>query len=261
MLIVSHKPLLFAWVLSAVLSSICHAEEFRYEHFFENPDRWTIGNAAPNVYASPTISSEEDSLKNQGLTFAFGNYEFEKALTLQYPDDSLDFYYSVNVHYYGGPFSSVGLGLLTLYGNTNIISGANGCKNGTFSAGLNTKAPARYYSFRSTVAYDVTLVKPVVSLAEVIGNQQDSEVHGKIAWDSQQKAFAVVFNINGSTSEPLILGSEVSITGLGISLDGSPSGSESVGNIVLIHHTEAPEPGTTTLFPMCGTLLCLRRKR
>lgn len=255
-----HKLILFAAVLSTILCWISNAEEVRYENFFAEPNKWTIGNADPSTYSSPTISSEGNYLKNQGLTFAFGNYEFEQALTLQYPDDSLDFYYAVNVHYSGGPYSSVGLGLLTLYGNTNIISGANGCNNGAFSAAINTDAPARYYSFRTVGAYDVTRIKPTVSLTDVISNQQDTVIHGKIAWDSQHEAFTAVFCVKDNTTTPIVLGSEVNITGLGISLDGSPSGSESVGNIVLIHHTDVPEPSIPALFLVATWLITFRRR-
>ena len=250
------------FTLTALLHySTTQAEEVRYDSFFSGDYAWELGTASGDAGFEPSISQKSDSIINAGLTYAYGNLRFEHAITLQNPTDSLEFYYTVNAHYSGGPYSSIGLGLLAIYGNTNIISGANGCENGEFSA-ITSTTSSSYYTFRSSGAYDVTKLdyKSAVTLKEVIGDQSASLIRGTISWDGEQ--FAVTFNANGRTTTPIQVAEKVVITGLGVTLDGSPLGEESLSNIVLIHRTGSiPEPSTGVLTLAGLGIAILRRRR
>ncbi len=245
-----------------LIASIAWAGVDNVENLIADADDWKLGFASSSS-AKPIFNATQGSISNQTPSISYGIYNFDTPLVLESEGDCLDFQFTLNIAYTGVPYgSSPGIGILTLYGDTNIHAGLGGIANGQFNATTSTEIGQNAFTFSSSHSSGTTNLAPTLSASNAIPKLQDSTISGHIKWNAEAQSFAVHFSIGEKEYGSLTLPDELRFTGLGFTLCGPGNSTATISNIMLNYSSGLiPEPSTSTLALAGITLLSLHRRR
>ena len=224
---------------------------------------WETGRADPTYHSAVDLDSANDAIcNNERLCYAI--YTFDQPVILSSFADTLTFSYTLNIAYSEWPlYGRMGNGILTMRGNVNIHSGLGGRQNGMFNAAVTDNEPETCYHFNTVGAEHVTMLKPEITLAEVITNREPTTVSGLVAWSSEEEAFTVRFFINEkAVDDEIVLADKLEYTGIGINLTGPGGSNPTMSNIQVEYHFDStPEPSSSVLLLWSLAPMLLRRRR
>lgn len=132
-----------------------------------------------------------------------------------------------------------------------------------FNAATDSNAPQNSYAIRSTSgATGLTLIKPELTLKDVIPSKTDTRISGKIYWDNQFNCFVSSFYIGNESAGTIILREELTFDSIGITLYDPRNTVATFSNLqITYHYASIPEASSTLLLLLTLPLMAMRRTR
>lgn len=240
------------------------AETVQYNDILQQ-DGWELHHADPLKTTVPLkLNHSSNALIASTNALGYGIYSFDSTITLYNPGDYLDFSYLINIAHTGGPYGyTVGIGILTFRGDTNVHAGLGGNGNGEFNATFDQDEVKNCYSFRSSPGENgLTLISPQFTLKDVVPSLKDTSISGHIAWNAEEELFVASFSVGNISTSTIPLASELHFEGIGVSLYAPNGSTATFSNLqITYHYASIPEASSILLILLSIPLITMRRIR
>ena len=262
---VINRIFIFCWVLIYYGSlSLGLAETVQYNNLLQQ-DGWSLHHADPQKTTVPLkLNHSSNALIASTNALGYGIYSFDSTITLYNPGDYLDFSYLINIAHTGGPYGyTVGIGILTFRGDTNVHAGLGGNGNGEFNASCDQDKVKNCYSFRSSPGENgLTLISPQLTLKDVVPSLKDTSISGRITWNAEDEIFVASFSVGNISTSTIPLASELHFEGIGVSLYAPNGSTATFSNLqITYHYASIPEASSILLILLSIPLITMRRIR
>ena len=132
-----------------------------------------------------------------------------------------------------------------------------------FNAATDSNDSQNCYAIGSSKGSNgLTLIKPELSLKDVIPSSKDTYISGRIYWDNQVSSFVADFYVENKSAGTIVLSDELTFDSIGITLYGPKNTASKFSNLqITYHYASIPEASSTLLLLLAIPLLAIRRTR